>query len=301
MNLLRKTVLAALFACAFPAAAFAGKQPVDAAPAPSPALWRVSDDDSSIYLFASIGLSPKGAVWRSRSVARAIDVSEVLWLEAEVDSPAAQSAANRIFNEEGVLPKGERLSSLLPPAAAAKFEATIENAGLAASSIEPLEPWSAFVLLSSRIDPDPDSETIDAALVREGRSRGRQIRYFETVEDALHRLTDMPRSTQIETLAQLLSDFENQRDETRAEFEAWRTGDLTATDAFLNQPLREASPDAYKALVADRIETLATGIRDILKAPDPAFVSLNASYFTGNGSLTEALAAEGLRVERVND
>ena len=301
MKLLRKSRLAVLLVIFVPFGAIAKKPAIVAEPAPAPALWRVSDDDSSVFLFGAIGLSPHGSAWRSRAVGRAIDASEILWFEAPADEAAAQSAANRIFNEEGMLANGARLSSLLSPKAAEAIDATAAAAGLSVAAIEPLKPWSAFVLLSSRIEPATNAETADAAILSEARGRGRQIRYFETIEESLRLLIDMPKAVQIEIVSQLIVDFERQRADAQAGFKAWRTGDLAATDAYLNQPLREASPDAYARLVTDRIEAIAGDIGAILRAPDPAFISLNASYLVGPGSLPETLAAQGFHVERVVD
>ena len=200
-----------------------------------------------------------------------------------------------------MLPNGKTLSPLLPADAAAAVEATVGSAGFTSETIEPLKPWAAFVLLSSRIEADTNTETVDAAILREARGRGRQIRYFETVEDQLRRLTGMRQELQLEILSGLIIDFERQRADARAGFEAWRTGDLDAVDAHLNQPLREASPAAYQMLMTDRIGALAGAIETALKAPETSFMSLNAGYLAGPGSLPEVLAARGLRVERVSE
>lgn len=301
MMLLRKT--ACWIAAALIAAAPAGakKPEPDAAPPPAPALWRISDEDSAVYIFGAIGLSPQGAPWRSRTVARAIDASETVWFEAPVDEPSAQAAANRIFSEEGMLPKGERLSSLLPSEAAEALAAIAEQSGLTAEALEPLRPWAAFVVLSARIEPATDAETVDAAILREARGRGRQLRYFDTIEDSLRILTEMPEGRQVELVSQLIAGFERQRAEARAGFEAWRTGDLEAADAYLNEPLRGASPEVYKRLVTDRIETIAGDIGAILKAPETAFIALNAGYLVGPDALPEALGRAGFKVERIAD
>lgn len=299
MILLRKAALSIAAALLTATSAGAKKPETDAAPSPSPALWRVSDGDSAVYLFGAIGLSPEGSSWRSRAVARAIDGSETIWFEAPVDEPSAQAAANRIFGEEGMFADGKRLSSMLPLEASAALAPVAELAGLSAETLEPLKPWAAFVILSSRVESNAESDSVDAALRREARGRGRQLRYFDTVEESLRLLTGMPQGEQVDLVSQLIVDFERQRAEARAGIEAWLTGNLEVADAYLNEPLREAAPKVYKTLVTDRIETLAADIGAILKAPETAFVSLNASYVVGSGSLPERLAEAGYTVERV--
>lgn len=301
MTLLRKTAFSIAAALLAATSAGAKKPEADAAPPPAPALWRISDEDSAVYLFGAISLSPQGSPWRSRAVARAIDASETVWFEAPVDEPSAQAAANRIFSAEGMLPEGDRLSSLLSPETAEALAVIEEQSGLTAEALEPLKPWAAFVILSSRIEPATDGETVDAAILAEARGRGRRLRYFNGIEDSLRILTEMPEGRQIELVSELIADFGRQRAEARAGFEAWRTGDLEAADAYLNEPLRNASPEIYKRLVTDRIGTIAGDIGTILKAPETAFISLSAGYLVGPDALPEALGRAGFKVERVAD
>jgi uncharacterized protein YbaP (TraB family) len=299
VRLLRIAAAFLLFASlASPAAADRKKED---APPPAPALWRISDADSAVYIFGAIGLSAQDATWRSRSVARAIDASETIWFEAAVDDPSAQASANKIFQGEGKLAPGAKLSSLLAPDTRASLAAVAQEAGLPIETLEPLRPWSAFVVLSSRIEPEGSGESVDAAILREARGRGRELRYFDTVEETLRALTSMPQKLQVALVSQLVADFARQRADAREGFEAWRTGDIDGADAYLNRPLREAAPDIYSRLVSDRAVSLAGEIGGILATPQTAFISLNASYLVGAGSIPERLAEAGFKVERVTD
>ncbi len=298
MRLLR--IAAAILALAASASPAAARKPEDPAP-PAPALWRVSDTDSAVYLFGAIGLSSGGATWRSRAVARAIDASETIWFEAAVDEPAAQAAANRIFQTEGKLSAGSSLSSLLPAATRDALTIVAGEAGLAPETLEPLKPWSAFVVLSSRIEPEGAGDTVDAAILREARGRGRELRYFDTVDETLRVLTSMPPKLQLALVSQLIEDFARQRADARTGFAAWRTGDIDGADAYLNRPLREGAPEVYDRLVSARAASLSNEIGALLASPQTAFISLNASYLVGPGSIPERLAEAGFTVERVKE
>lgn len=271
-----------------------------AAPA-SPSLWRVSDDDSSVYLFGTIGMAPDGAPWRSRALTAAIDASETIWFEAPVSDPAAQAKANEIFASEGMLKSGA-LSALLSPERSSALVGIAAAINMPLTSIDPLKPWAAFVVLSSQLyagaDIDPNGG-VEAALLREAESRGRSIRYLDTVENALGVLTGMSSAEQVGLLSYLIDDWRRQRDGAAAGFEAWRTGDDNASDAYLNEAFRADAPGAYEKLVSGRTQRLADQVGAILSGPGTGLVALNASYTVGPGALPEALAARGFKVERV--
>lgn len=268
--------------------------------APRPPLWRISDGESTAYLFGSIGLAPGAAKWRSKAVARAIDQSEIVWVEAPVDDADAAADANRYFDQQGKLPAGASLSSLLPPQTAAALGDIAEKAGIEVEALLPLRPWAAFVILSSRVNADnADAETVEQAILREARGRGRDLRYLDSVGHVLGILIEMKPKTQIELLSELIADFDAQRDGAANAFEAWRTGDLDALDAYLSARLRAEAPEAYEALIAGRVKDLADRVTAAIGADQTAFISLNVSYLTGPDALPDRLREMGYVVERI--
>ena len=292
--------LIALAFIAFLAAAPAGARPkekAEAAPA-APPLWRVSDDDSSLYLFGTIGAPAPDKTWRTRAVARAIDQSETMWFEAPVDEPAAIEGANRIFAARGASGAGA-LTASLAPAEAEALVARAAAVGLDIASLEPLRPWAAFVLLSARMHQDAAGENVDAALLAEARGRGRAVRYFFSIEESLGVLTEMPKAEERRLLTQYVGDFERQRNEAGAAYADWRAGDLAATDAYLNAALRAEAPAVHARLVDGRIEALAPKVAALLDSAGTGFVALSAAYLVGAGGLPERLAEAGLSVERI--
>lgn len=293
--------IALLLASAAAAAAARDKETI---PAASPAIWRISDADSRVYLMGTFSVSPTDAPWRSRALAAALDASEIVWFEAPVEAPSAQAAAARIFETEGKLAPGRLLSARLPAATRGALGAIATSISLPISSLDALKPWAAFVILSSRIyaaEGAPAGESIDAALVREAAGRGRDIRYLSTIEETLGVLTGMPDATQIDLLAHLIDDWTRQRDGVIAGFDAWRIGDLAATDAYLNAPMREAAPAVYERLVAARAADLAEDVAGALGLPQISFIAVNAGYLVGEGAIPALLAARGFTVERVDD
>src|SRR3954470_7248221 len=100
--------LAALVAIASPAAA---KAPAQA----RPALWEVSDADTTIYLFGTIHLLPTGYQWRTPRFNQALASSNELVVETIVDiqHPDEILAAKRNLGYSAGLPPIEQR---VPPA-----------------------------------------------------------------------------------------------------------------------------------------------------------------------------------------
>lgn len=272
------------------------------APQPSPPLWRVSDGDSAVFLFGAYSVVPAGAAWRSRAVAAAIDASDALWFEAPAEDPRSRDIANRIFEEEGKLPKGKTLSALLGTEHAARLGVIAMEAGLPPAMLDGLKPWAAFLVLSGKTDANigvPLAESVDAALLREADGRGREVRHLASVESSLRVLTAMPEGEAAELLGFLVEDWPRRRKDAAATFERWRMGDMAAVDEHLNAGLRAEAPAAFQRLVAGRNAAFAERIAGLLAENAAAFIALDAGYLAGEGALPAELFAGGFKVERI--
>lgn len=293
-----------LAAAVFGAALAAGPAAAtDEAPAaPSPALWRVSDADSELYLFAAAPFIPEGEAWRSRAVAAAIDRSETIVFEAPSTDRKAQAEAAAIFRDEGRYPAGKTLSEALGEDGAAGLAAVAAAIGAEPSSFDPLKPWAAFVVLSAELDrkrgADP-AAGVEAGVLNEAIGRQRPVQYLDSAAGALRVLTDMPAEDQRALIAFLLMDWPRQDAQAVEDFARWRAGDVEAL-APLQEPLKQAAPGAYNRLIAARADDLAERVAALLSSPDEAFVCLPAALVIGEDGVASRLAASGLAVERLD-
>src|SRR3954465_12790453 len=82
-------------------AAFAGFALLGAAPAPQaaapqghPAMWKVADKDTTIYLFGTFHLLPQGGAWRTPAFDKALASSDELVMEiGNIDDQKALATA----------------------------------------------------------------------------------------------------------------------------------------------------------------------------------------------------------------
>src|ERR1700712_589179 len=101
-----------------------------------PALWKVSDRDTTIYLFGTIHALPKGVHWFAGPIVTAFNASNELVTEiAGSDAADVQALTTRI----ALLPPGQSLRDGLSAGDRKAFEAALAHNGLAADAYDRFE------------------------------------------------------------------------------------------------------------------------------------------------------------------
>src|SRR5262245_58714794 len=74
-----------------------GMAPAAEPKAASPALWKVADEDTTIYLFGTIHLLPKGTQWRSPAFDKAAAGADTLVVETVIDEKDPGATMGEVF------------------------------------------------------------------------------------------------------------------------------------------------------------------------------------------------------------
>ncbi len=125
--------------------AFAALTPA-AARAPTPALWAVSDPDTTIYLFGTIHLLPEKFDWRTARFDQAIAGSQQLVVETIVDEKdpgKLMAALSSLAFGPGQPPLSERVPASKRPL----LDAAIAKSGVPRAALDRMETWAAAFLL----------------------------------------------------------------------------------------------------------------------------------------------------------
>src|SRR5689334_2652763 len=99
-------------------------RPVALAPLARPALWKVEDADTTIYLFGTIHLLPKGLRWFAGPIETAFNSSDEFVSELGETNPADIQA---VTVTKAFLPPDQSLRALLSPAQKAQVEKALTN------------------------------------------------------------------------------------------------------------------------------------------------------------------------------
>ncbi len=286
-------------------AAFAGLALVGAAPAPKappharPAMWKIADKDTTIYLFGTFHLLPQGEDWRTPAFDKALASSDELVMEIPNidDANALAGALVKLGIKSDLPPLVERV----PPEKRAALKAMIAESGVPEMALDRMKTWAAALILEGvlfkRLHLDPNAG-VEVSLIGPWRKTGKPLEGLETAEQQFGLFDHLSDKAQSDLLSGEVSDLEKAGPQFAAMVHAWSNGDVAGIGRTFNDDMKD-SPELMKALLADRNARWAEWLKARMDKPGTVFVAVGAGHLAGKDSVENMLAAKGLKVTRV--
>lgn len=271
-----------------------------AARAPSPALWAVSDPDTTIYLFGTIHLLPEKFDWRTAELNRAITGSQQLVVETIVDEKdpgKLMAALSSLAFSPGQPPLRERV----PASKRAVLDAAVAKSGIPRAALDQMETWAAaFMLLGNQYKDMglKSGEGVESVLRNRFLSDGKKIEELESNVEQLTFFDALSEKAQRDLLEGAIEQPKNMGAQFKAMLAAWARGDVKAIARSFNRDL-SASPELKDALIKRRNANWSQWIEKRMAQPGTLLVAVGAGHLAGSDSLVEMLRREGLRVRRI--
>lgn len=262
-----------------------------------PAMWQVSDADTTIYLFGTIHALPQGIDWFGGAVATAFDGSEELVTEI-IESDAAQMQTS-VLNK-AVLPPGANLREMLTPAQRTAYEAALATYGIPAPTFDRYKPWYAAIFLSALPvlrDGYASENGVEQQLDTRAKAAKRPHSALESADYQLGLFDSLPQATQLRYLNEVVAELPTAKNELGEMVEAWKRGDADTLARLMNEEQDEA--ELMERLLTNRNKTWADWIKARLAKPGKVFVAVGAGHLAGTGSVQEQLTARGIATTRV--
>ena len=273
------------------------------APAPAavvqahPALWKVADADTTIYLFGTIHLLPKGIEWYNGPLAKAFAEAQELVTEIpEVSQPDQQS----VVLKRAMLPKGQALRSLLSPRERVKYDATMKQFGLPVTAFDRFKPWYAAVVLATmplQMKGYDLSSGVEAQLAERNQAAGHPRTGLETLDYQLGLFDSFSTKVQKSYLFEVIDALPTIDQDVGEMVGAWQRGDAAKLADLMNA--EEDDPAMMEALLTNRNKAWARWIKARLDQPGTVFVAVGAGHLGGKGSVQDQLARAGVTSARV--
>lgn len=268
---------------------------VAAAPAARPALWKVADEDTTIWIFGTIHILPPGIDWYSGPIAEALQASDTLVTEvADPQNPEVQAKIARLALAE----PPANLRDRLPGDVRTRYEAALTQLQLPPSAFDANDPWYAAVALSTLPLMKEGFGTMNGAeALLIAQAKDKRHLGLETAEYQLGLFDTLPADTQVRYLDEVLKDLPRIREEVLAMVEAWKSGDADKLAQLMNED--ESDPQLMKVLLTNRNKAWAKWIETRLQQPGTVFMAVGAGHLAGKESVQAQLAADGVRTKRV--
>ncbi len=261
----------------------------------APALWQVSDEDTTIYLFGTVHALNSDTQWYSGPIEQAYEASDELVTEIAIGNPDADAQA---IIERAPLAEGQTLRNLMTPENRAQYEDMMVTLGLPVEALDRYEPWYAAMTLTllqaqtRGFDPDAGAETALA-----GRAESKTRIALETVEEQIALFDALPMEAQLVFLDETVESMHSAVDTLQLMIDKWMRGDATALAQMMNDELDD--PVLYERLLTARNARWADWIKARMDRPGTVFVAVGAGHLAGKGSVQDMLRHRGVRVRRV--
>jgi len=282
---------------------------------PSPAIWEVSDEDTTIYLLGTIHALPRGFRWRSERLNEIIETADVLVVETsefssnpdqiDLDAKLMARVANR-------LPTSSRLSAT----ADTRWRELVGMSGMDFRTIDTMPVMLGLLTLGMTGGDVQLSSTlygVETVLEREFISRDRPIESIEDSNGVMYSLLRLDNSEIIGELDSSLAEWDGKSlmeffDEEHVESYGdaywiaehnWARGIVAESfDVGLGSGAIGRAFD-YN-LLDRRNEAWAVWLEQRLERPGTVLLAVGAGHFEGDGSVLDMLEARGLEATRID-
>jgi len=258
-----------------PPTASAARDPVQ------PALWKISDHDTTIYLFGTFHALDGTTHWFKDRVRSAFDASDQLVLET-------------------ILPKPGRLGSVALPTGSPALSGPARQLARSGS----LLASTKLVMNAGHARGMSSNLGADAELRNAAESSGKALGGLEPLEFQLNMFSalsaqapssvaaqpaPLTNAATIKAVSNVLAQLQD----------AWNRGDLNSFAPMLEQ-MRVQTPQTYRTMFADRNSRWAQWIAARMQQPGTVCVAVGAGHLTGRDSVQSKLASLGVGTMRIN-
>lgn len=267
-------------------------------PEDRPALWKVADRDTTIWLFGTIHMLKPGHEWFRGPVADAFAKADALAIETRIPE---QAVVQEVIRRRAIDPAGRPLAKQLPPKLYKRVVKQMKAYRMPMQYFEPFEPWYVAMSLElvayQKLGLAADSG-VEPRLLADAARTGKRIAALEGFEEQIGYFDTLPPQLQVDLLRATLDETGSANRRIDDLVSAWSRGDVARLAKAMNDSLGRM-PELRAVLLDRRNARWAEWISGRMTRPGKVFVAVGAGHLGGKGNLLELLEARGYKVERI--
>ena len=274
---------------------------VDAAHARNdgPAVWAVSDHDSTLYLFGTVHLLPMGSSWLRDDLKEIFDKSGTVFFETD-SGRAAQIEATVLTHSLGFYSNGMRLSDRFDSYQLRLLEAAALSSDTPLAALENMKPWlaSEIITLAAAEQAGLSGEvSADEALKSRAGRYQKNVQYLDTIESQIRASADQPDFVQETIIMDTLEGYNSLGPDLQRTARAWAVGNTHALERNIIEA-KSRSPELYQSLFTDRNLKWSKILTRHLEDSGTSFAAVGVGHMLGEDSLIKYLKEAGYDVKR---
>lgn len=265
----------------------------------APAMWKVSDGDSAVWLFGSVHLLPPGVDWRTPHFDKVLAKADKVYFETDIGPEGQMAITERTF-ELGFNRDGQLLNTIIGEELTDRLRDAATEFNQPMPMLLTMRPWMAATTISmgAIMDMDYDPQLgVDTVINAEVEPERRG--YLESIEQQLDFLAGGDDDEQIAMLEATLDTLDQMADDRDAMMHSWFTGDPEHLgDLFLTQTggYDEAT---IERLIDVRNHDWVEQIKVMLENNENNLLIVGAAHLAGDVSVVRLLEQAGYTAERV--
>lgn len=270
--------------------------------APAPAIWKIKDADTTVYLLGTVHVLAPGVAWRSPAISNAFRQARAIYFETDTEGDPL--ALREITDRLGYYGPSERLSDHLAANDLVQLKSALARLDLPLVTLETMRPWYAGVVISQTLvlkagyDAASGVETI---LRAQAQTDGKELRFLETMEEQMLSFASLPEDVQVRFLMNDITDIDGAAQKLDKLIRAWTAGDVGRLETLLIDEDLSTLPQLYDALLTNRNVRWAPEIDTLMRSePGTFLIAVGAAHLLGKDSVLELLKKRGYIAERVS-
>lgn len=265
-----------------------------------PAIWKVSDYDSELYLFGTIHLLPEDLNWLKDDLRNVMQEAGTVYFEVDT-SEKSRINATVLSAQLGLRKDGLRLADSLDNYQLKLLDAVANNGNIPLASLDSMKPWLAteYLTLTAAEEAGLSADlAADEALKSLARRQQKNILYLEDVEDQIRATADLPEGLQLEVLTETMEDFSDLGRQLNRLAQGWSVGQTDFLTQQMIEPLKADAGEMYRSVLVDRNEKWAKTLIRHLEGSGTSVAAVGMAHLLGEESLITDLEEAGYKVER---
>lgn len=265
----------------------------------APAMWKISDEDSAIWLFGSVHLLPSWTEWRSQHLDKVMSKVDRVYFETDISAEAQMGIAELSY-ELGFSRDGRLLSERIGPELTDALREQADAHGIPMPLLLTMEPWMAASTITvgivSTYGYDPN---LGVEMVLNQDLPGERKGFLETPEQQLRFLAGGDEEEQIAMLRATLDSMDDAAADLDTMIDAWISGEPELLGEVFDAQMSGFGAGTVERLIDVRNHDWVEQIEAMLARNETALLVVGAAHLAGNVSVVKLLEERGFTSERV--